>query len=305
MMVPHPVASKGVREAFDLHAQGHSYQEVADYLNEQGYEPLARSDGRSLGRFSKETVRSMLQNETYLGYVKYKGELYPGLHTPLVTREVFDLSQQVRHDATKTRSGPRQRQYYLLSGLIRCATCECVMRGVSMFSMKQGLRRYYRDAGRERGLSCNQKRVRAEVIEGQIERLLSSISLPVTWQERSALLAQATPEVEQLEERRRMLHARQERLKKLFLRGDITEAQYEKQEKHLSRELKALRNQQAAIDGRFRELISDFEALWNRLTLVERKRIVQLMIKAVYVHGQQVVRIDWHRPFEHLFGEKE
>ncbi|MFC1961056.1 recombinase family protein, partial [Chloroflexota bacterium] len=259
MMVPHPVNSIGIKEAFELHAQGRSYQEVANYLNKQGYKPLSRSDDRSLGRFSKETMRSMLQNETYLGFVKYKGELYPGLHTPLVTRETFELSQQVCRDAATFRSGPQQRQHYLLSGLIRCAGCDCVMRGVSMFSVKHGLRRYYRDAGRERGMNCNQKRVIAEAIETQVEEVIASMTLPPAWQERSALLAQATPEVEQLEERRRMLEAKQQRLKKLYLRGDITEKQYEKQGQQLQRELQAVRNQQITIDEHYRELVADYE----------------------------------------------
>lgn len=305
MMVPHPVNNVAVKEAFDLHGLGRSYQEVADYLNEQSYKPLSRSDDRSLGRFSKETLRSMLQNETYLGFVKYKGELYPGLHTPLVTREIFELSQQVCRDATTTRSGPRQRQHYLLSGLIRCADCDCVMRGVSMFSVSHGLRRYYRDAGRERGLNCDQKRVNAEVIEAQVEEIIASMKLPPAWQDRSALLAQATPEVERLEERRRMLQAKRQRLKKLYLREDLTEKQYERQVKQLQRELQSVRNQQATIDEHYREMVTDFEGLWERLTVVERKRIVQVMAKAVYVHGDKVVRIEWYRPFEDLFSEQE
>lgn len=305
MMVPHPVNAKGVAEAFALHVQGKSFKQVADYLNEQGYTPPVRDDKRSLGRFSKDTVRSMLQNETYLGFVKYKGELYPGLHEALVSREVFELSQQVRRDAATNRYGASQRHHYLLSGRIRCATCGSVMRGVSIHSIKHGVRRYYRDTGRERGLECDQHRVAAEVLEAQVEQRMVAVQLPPAWQERSALLAQATPEVERLEEQRRMLHARRQRLKKLYLRSDISEKQYDKQSTQLTRELKALKSEQTAIDRRFRALVMDFSALWARLTPVERKRIVQVLIKAVHVCGDEVVRIDWHRPFEALYAGHE
>src|SRR5690606_35016909 len=133
-----------------------SYQQVATYLNRCGYRPMVRDDGRSLGRFSKETVRSMLQNETYLGFVKYKGELHPGLHPPLVSRELFERSQQVCRDARMARQQPMRHRFYMLSGLVRCSQCGYTMRGIGDQRSAGRLQRYYRDAGRERGIVCDQ-----------------------------------------------------------------------------------------------------------------------------------------------------
>ena len=243
----------------------------------------------------------MLQNETYLGFVKYKGELYPGLHPALVNREVFERSQQVCRDAAVVRQRPSQRNVYLLSGLIRCASCGYVMRGVAEGRADDGCQRYYRDAGRERGADCGQKRVKAELIEEPVEQKLAELVLPDSWQERIALLAQATPEIEQLERQRRMLHARQKRLKKLFVRGDLSEKLYDRERQQLQREATKLKTSLTQIDRDSRQIAGNFKRLWQRLTPLERKRIVQVVVKAVFVRGKQIERIEFNRPFDALF----
>ncbi len=300
MMFPHPTDSEGVRLAFEQQAKGKSCREVAEFLNAQGYHPVQRADDRSLDRFCKETMRTMLQNETYLGFVKYKGELYPGLHQSLVSRKLFEQCRRVRRDAATLRQTPRRRRYYMLSGLIRCAKCDCVMRGVSETTKRYGVTRYYRDTANERGIACAQKRVKAGPVETEVGKVLSKLRLPAEWQTRIALLTQATPEVEKLERRRRMFRAREKRLKKLFVRGDIGEKQYETQKKRLQKEAATMQVTLTQIDGKVRRLAGDFDAIWQRMTPVERKRTVQTMVKAVYMQSGHVQRVTLNRAFAHL-----
>jgi len=246
--------------------------------------------------FTKETVRSMLQNETYLGFVKYRGELHPGQHPPLVSRALFERSQQVRRDATVLRQRPKQKRTYLLSGLIRCANCDYVMRGATS---PAGVR-HYRDSARERGADCAQPRVKADAIEAHVGEILSNLDLPDRWQERIALLVQATPDVEGVEQRRRMLRARQRRLKKLFLKGDVPEKQYDRQQRQLRGQIAGLKADLTRTDRRARKLVSSLKGLWSKLTPVERKRVVQVMIKAIYIQGEEVVRVTFNRSFAAL-----
>ena len=70
---------------------------MADLLNDRGHR-TAR--GR---RFSKDTVRDMLQNRFYVGDVAYgtrhKGrpvEYFCGQHEPLVGEELFQTCQAIR-----------------------------------------------------------------------------------------------------------------------------------------------------------------------------------------------------------------
>jgi DNA invertase Pin-like site-specific DNA recombinase len=295
-MIPHPRDSIGVLSAFELHAQGKTYQQVADFLNAHGYQPSQREHPRYADKFGKETVRSMLKNETYLGFVKYRGELYPGQHSPLISRDLFERSQQVRRDAIAVRQRPAQKRTYLLSGLIRCAGCDYVMRGATSHT---GIRNY-RDSARERGEDCSQHRVKAKEVEARVGEALSGLNLPEHWRERIALLAQATPEVEQIERQRRMLRSRQRRLKKLFLKGDLREKQYDRHQRQLKQQIAGLKANLARTDGLARRLARDLERLWILLKPPERKRIIQAIVKTVYIKGKEVMRIDYHRPFATL-----
>jgi hypothetical protein len=130
---------------------------------------------------------------------------------------------------------------------------------------------------------------------------LSTMVLPASWQDRIALLAQATPEVEQMEQDRRMLRAREQRLKKLFVRGDITEKEYTRQRQQFVRDSKRLKTDLTRVDQETRRMLTNFKSLWKRLTRTERKRVAQVVIKAVHVRGERVERIEFNRPFDVLF----
>jgi hypothetical protein len=41
--------------------------------------------------------------------------------------------------------------------------------------------------------------------------------------------------------------------------------------------------------------------LWIQLTRTERKRVVQVVVKTVFVRGEHVERIEFNRPFAALF----
>jgi hypothetical protein len=131
--------------------------------------------------------------------------------------------------------------------------------------------------------------------------MLSTVVLPPAWQDRIALLAQATPEVEQMEQDRRMLRAKEQRLKKLFVRGDITEKDYRRQRRQFVRDSRRLKTDLTRVDQETRRMLTDFKSLWQRLTRTERKRVAQVVIKAVHVRGERVECIEFNRPFDALF----
>ncbi|MEV6135172.1 hypothetical protein AB0L63_03715 [Nocardia sp. NPDC051990] len=64
----------------------------------------------------------MLSDVYYLGYVVYKGQVYPARHEPLIDQELFDRVQDVRN--LRSRPGQRDRvlQHYL-KGALFCRRC--------------------------------------------------------------------------------------------------------------------------------------------------------------------------------------
>ena len=98
IVVPHE--AEAVRSLFDRYIQGWSFPEIATDLNHR------RVPTRSGRPWSADTLRDMLRNPVYAGYVLYRGAqdrnrrdagtLYPGQHEPIVSWQTFCQAQDVR-----------------------------------------------------------------------------------------------------------------------------------------------------------------------------------------------------------------
>ncbi len=103
----------GLIMAYKKYATGnHSDNSVADLLNKAGYRSKT---GRP---FSKETVRDILQNQTYLGKIKYQKykrrsdgsrsyeapiEWFDGQHEAIIDEILFEKCQQIRAERRRHR----------------------------------------------------------------------------------------------------------------------------------------------------------------------------------------------------------
>lgn len=105
------------------------------------------------GSWSSETlVRNVLKNEIYIGKVKFKGEVYDGVHEPIISHELFSRVQDIF--ATSKRNIPDFRRSpfkasTLLSGLIYCGKCGARCHGehgnYSCYSRTKGDKKYIVD----------------------------------------------------------------------------------------------------------------------------------------------------------------
>jgi len=94
LAMPDPERAPLVRELFERYAGGQeSDRSLAAWLNAKG---VRSAKGRP---FSKDTVREILLNSAYCGYVgglRSKDRSVRGLHEPIVSEELFDRVQEVR-----------------------------------------------------------------------------------------------------------------------------------------------------------------------------------------------------------------
>ena len=72
-----------VKRIYQLYIKTHSYQSVANSLNEAG---MRTRRGNPWSRFG---VRKIIRNKTYLGVVKYQGQEFKGSHPPVVSKYIF------------------------------------------------------------------------------------------------------------------------------------------------------------------------------------------------------------------------
>jgi hypothetical protein len=163
---PDPVLAPLVRTAFQQAASGFETllalrQRLARAgLVAQGGKPLANS-----------ALVSMLRNPFYAGRLRWKGDIFPGNHEPLVSVELFERVQ-VELRTRKVRQ-LTQKRYFLLRGLATCSECGSLMTGES-----HGRHAYYRcrrsGAARNR---CPAKFCRSTTADRAVEDLLRSIDV--------------------------------------------------------------------------------------------------------------------------------
>ncbi|MBI5481898.1 MAG: recombinase zinc beta ribbon domain-containing protein [Deltaproteobacteria bacterium] len=173
-----------VREAFELSVQERSLFQVVDILNGRG--DLMKSwvtkkgTTRKGNKWDKSSLRRMLTNVIYLGKVNYKGDIYQGEHAPVIDARAFEKVQELLANAPATRdraSVTRNKQGFLLRGLVKCAACGSVM--TSSFAHAHGKTyRYYKCTltNRRGAAACEVRSVPADEFERYIVQRIREMS---------------------------------------------------------------------------------------------------------------------------------
>lgn len=154
--VPFEPEASAVRMMFELRGDGMSWSAIAEALDEAGFEPT------SGGKWPWTSVRNIVHSRVYLGELRitYKDpKLKPvvnlNAHEPLVS---LDIWERCRLADSKTPK-PRDREVYMLAGMVRCAGCGWRMSGQTQQIPATGRQpakqiRYYRCKTRRRGHAC-------------------------------------------------------------------------------------------------------------------------------------------------------
>ncbi|MDO9109003.1 MAG: recombinase family protein [Coriobacteriia bacterium] len=165
-VVPDPLTAPLVVWAFERYSSGAvALSTLADELAAKG---LVRKDGKKLGT---STLNHILANPFYCGRLPYKGEVYPGAHSPLITVRLFD---EVQARLTGNRNGTKgHAKVFSLRGAMRCQECGCLITA----GEAKGHTYYRCTHGKGKG-SCSQSAyIREEVLLAQVEEILGSIEI--------------------------------------------------------------------------------------------------------------------------------
>jgi DNA invertase Pin-like site-specific DNA recombinase len=236
----HPERAPLVLQLFERYATGQeSDRTVAAWLNAKG---TRTARGRL---FSKDAVREMLCSAAYAGYVsglRDKSRSIRGLHEAIVSDELFDRVQEVRSWRTRVVKPGRPSEEYLLRKLIHCERCGARMHGCR--TGWQGMRRCQCSTRRHHG-DCEQKMTPAQPLEEQLIAWLHDFQPDHALRQLvlDAIQAQAGGHPGEDAERRRELTAQLQRLRDLYVMGDITKPQYVMQRQLLEEDCSAPRLQ--------------------------------------------------------------
>jgi site-specific DNA recombinase len=292
MAVPKKELQPVVEDIFERCASGLYYdQEIADWLNEQGYRT------RLHRLFTKDAVRTMLTNPMYKGYVRYYGAfvkgksrkaaetLYKGKHVALVSEGLYERCQDARRKRrSKVKTRQVTRRIYLMSGVATCENCGGKLRAQSTTTGN----RYYREVSKYRGESCAfaGKSVSASVVEDQLDELMQQLVLPDNWKEQlDVLLKEADSKKVDVEEERAKLRAHIRRLRKSYTNG-----LYADDEHVFWAEIEGLQAQLNALEAVVPEevdaasqTLSGLADAWAIATPSERSELVKIIFDEIQI----------------------
>ena len=239
---PHPTYSKIIVRAFLEYAKkSHTLVSLADFLALHG---VTTSKGTPLG---KASIKRMLTNRAYLGFVKHHEEWFDGSFAPIISPKLFEAVQKVlatRERPRKTKTGHN----FPFVGLFRCEECESMITAQWATGKCGGKYRYYR-CTKKKG-KCGQGYLSEEALVAEIKERLQTISLS---DENTDYMLKRVEEFEQEENHSSQsrvqnlsskVKASEEKLDKLvsvYLDGDIPKSVYIKKKDELMRESLALK----------------------------------------------------------------
>jgi site-specific DNA recombinase len=301
LLVLHPIDSKVVRLIYDwylseIESDGHIAKRLQNYrLTDDG--PILRTRGlpgqKPSGPIQKDSVRNMLTNIFYAGFVPYYGtpqkgekttrrvkEIFSGKHPALVTVDEFEEVQKIRQTLGKTPlfHRPNQSRIYPLSGLLHCSSCGRAMRGSSA---RRG-EYLYRDTTRiEKSGKCCQDTVHAEIIEDKVAQWLVSELAGITIKATDLSLSEQSEKIQ----------SRYDRAKTLFIADQIEKEFYESEKERYENGLALLQKKDNNAIMTFALEIRSKLARWQRLTNLEKRRLLQIAAEAVYIKGSVLVGV--------------
>ena len=165
--------AKVIHEIYEKFATLVSLSKVYTEIKEQGI------TDRKGNTFSKTEIDYILRNIVYTGKIKYTGKVFQGLHKPVISEELFNLTQDLRK---KRKKHVRVYKDYTLAGLVKCRECASFMTPCRTDKKKQGkLNRFYyyrctKTFNREWN-SCNTRQVNANRLEDYVFQNLERISI--------------------------------------------------------------------------------------------------------------------------------
>lgn len=121
VLIPNEDEAKIVRLIFNMYVNGSGIAEIAGYLADNGIKP------RKAKAFCTNRLRQILENKTYIGYLKIQNKKIAedwtkGKHEPLIDPEIFERAQirlksgEIKIIRDLTLKNP-------LSSLVKCGIC--------------------------------------------------------------------------------------------------------------------------------------------------------------------------------------
>lgn len=314
-VLPDPVHFRVVRDMFDMLLSGrYSVAEIHRIARDEwGYRtPVHKTRGGS--PLSRSQCYRLFKNPMYAGYVRWKGELFPGAHKPVVTKTEFEKAQRLLGLAEPCQSAVYQFAY---ARVFRCGACGKSVTAELKRKPSGRTYIYYHCTRVHTSPKCNQPSVEERKLNGQIDAFLSHLHIPRKLALDMALAFKAVPDTEsnRQEERRKQnettaLRTERQLANLMDLRLDerISDDEFEQKRKELQVKRDAARERARKVPkaSKMFEPVEIFTKFSNRaISLFQdgdsatRARILKILCSNPRIEDR-IALLEATKPFEDL-----
>jgi len=273
-------------------------------LNATGYRTTGTHGPRP---FSKDTVKDMLVNRFYIGYIQDgNGGWLKAKHEPFIDPRLFEEVQIMRQkNRTSTHQHTIQTQnIYSLTGIALCWYCrEKGHEGrIHISCVKNGKPRMgcY---NRAKGWDCPQKSALLSLYEHQVRAYLEMFCIPEDYQQKILDTHKKLQESYDVEKEQKQLQARLGRLKELYKWGDIGREEYHREKEQIDGQLTkiTLFNTSSEPLKRLAEFLANITIAWDKAGNAQRNKLARCLFQEVWVKDKEVVAVKPQPEFEPFF----
>jgi site-specific DNA recombinase len=243
-----------------------------------------------LGMHSEKLVSNIIRRITYVGKIQYKGRVYQGLHEPIIDEKLF---YEVQEEIKKRSTNAYVSNKHMLTGLCYCGKCGTKMR-MQKWGKYTKIVCYSQYKEKEHisktGNPCKNKKVRADVVEKEVEDCFKRFIVNVEEKENES---ESTRKM--IEKEISLSEAKLKRLYTLYASGssgtdtlfDVIHAE-EKTLKNLQEELKTEDIREKAGRGKKIEKIKEMSNVWDTLTDSEKNKVLKECVEKVVITGDDI-----------------
>lgn len=286
-----PTQALIVNRIFTEYLNGKSVVKIIRDLNAEGHVGRKRPWGETITKY-------LLKNETYLGKVKYKDQVYEGQHEPIITQELFDLVQleveKRQISALEKYNNPRPfRAKYMLSGLMKCGYCGASLGLKYTRKDKNGIS-HHKYQCRNRHSKDLEKRCESgwysqEELEKDVIKELERLKLNPKYRNETLAKKEETIKVEEIKKQLERINKQVSKLTELYLDEIITRKELDEKNAKIKTERQfleeQLENQKSNVlsirKRKLTQLLKDFDV--EKLSYEDASKIVKNIIKEIIV----------------------
>lgn len=285
-----------VHRIFDWYINGFGAHRIVRELNALGI-PSPR--GRDI--WNNTAVKHILGNISYLGYNHWKSKNAPeeqriverGEHEPILDEETFNKAQQITQRRSQKDMSRSSHDFYF-STILKCSLCGTSYYGNAFTQNGNKITRYYCSGKRHFGI-CNASDISqpkaTKLVLAEIDNLLKK-NTDTSKEVRAQKEGDSEKERKQLEKQISQTKSELERLVSLFMSDKIDLDIYEKKREETKSKLTLLEQRLAempsteakklTMDSAIK-LMSQLHENWQYMTDKERKRLMQVLFKAIKI----------------------